>query len=399
MDEKITLLAKLVGTNANYYYTGIGLKKYIQKTVFNPSHFFGSNPAWISGRWSAYAHMDLLYSVINLLDKFNIQSGHKILVHPLTPPSIVEVLIKRGCEIYTLDIDKQNLEISFNGLKSLIGNKEVNLVLFYNINGLYQEIIRSLQFLEENIIPSIIVAESTEINFGFLDAVNQLRLGAIVYKERENLVYDTLKQYLPKDTTYKPIYISCVIEQGTKGLLEYHLKNSENEYKNIIEAWFYALLKNGVGHGLRDKLTNWGYVKLYLDSKKYISLEAAGEKISKLYNNLDSLAIPDIFFETTKINYSININSEESYKKSRDLYQLISSEVGHRKLGTLEVPRLNTSVDYSIYFFYSTEKEYWIKYLDSLGYSVLNSINIHPRIRQILPSILFIEKYIILVEL
>lgn len=395
------MISRLINHQGNsYYYTGIGIKKYLQDSLFCVNKNY-QNKNILSGKWSAYAHFNPLISFINLLDKINIQKDNKVLIHPLCPPSFVDILKKRGLVIHSIEIDKNTMEFGYLNFKNYISAHKIDLVIFYGFTGLYKNTHKELNFLSENSINSILFVDNPSINQDLLTCFNNLNYGGVIFNFGENLVLLPLSEFVEGMPSEKSFYISWYIETRTRSLLEYHLKNSEPHYRELIEAWFYILLKVSSNLSLKEKVSNWGYSKIYPEMKKFESIDSAQRIILKKVSEIETMAVPDIFFELNdpvikkeSLMVSLELDVERS-AKNKDIYNFFLNQVKISQPGSLEIPKIQIGQDYLEYFFFTTDKSFWSEKFKNKNVLVRNYFPIHEDIKGLVKNVDFFENYMI----
>ena len=410
--KKIELIYKALQKPSSWY-TGIPIKRYLRKNILDLQTPKFNNPAINSGRWSAYCHYSQEQALRNLLEKNRIEYGSTVIVHPLLPKNLIDVLLQKEVELIFLDIDKATLSLDPNQIHQKIftrrESKPVDLIIHYGVNGLYEEVCKSLKIAQQSVIPSILVMDDPTINLSLIDAFESLAFGGVIWNFGDSFFDEQLDVVLDTTLESYPWFVSFQIETRTLSVLEYHLSQSHQEALPLIKAYFYLLLDH------YRKIHWMGKIYFFLYSLPWFSgdidsIPDAQNKLKEKYNNLfEKSAVPDLAFDlqiTSPEVETISATSEEIIERSakyqeraKDLYDYFIKEVPNRPESSLEIPNFFLDRNYTKYFFYTTDPQVWETELKNLGFETQKPFQIHETVQQNkkLPNANFVVQYGMLV--
>ena len=181
---------------------------------------------------------------------------------------------------------------------------------------MYEPITESIVGLQEKAIPSIVVVDNPDVSISLLDLISKQKLGGFLYHLGDSFLDNQLDVVLDQKLDSRPWYASWWLESRVKSILEYHLKNSKDNYQKISEAFFYLLLDE------YRKLDFKGLALQFVSNKWYQKQtfendRAAKDLIIKEYPKIFNLAVPDLFF-------SLQLATPEKYKDTGKASKLIS---------------------------------------------------------------------------
>lgn len=391
----------------NRWFTGLSIKKYLKRNIFKFIENF-NNTAINSGRWSSYCHYSLLKSFQNLLDKNEIQKGSKVLVHPLLPSSLLNELVERECQIFSLDISKETLNFSAENFYHQIDLNPFDLIIHYAFNGLYEELIDFTLKSGEKIIPSIFIIDNFEINISLLQLFEKHLLGGVIWNFGDSFWDKQLDIVLDFDLPIKKWFISWQLENRTKSVLEYHLSDSQDNYIPILESYFYLLLEN---YPFLDFHKIYYSLYRFLFLKKSISSpQQAVGMLNQNYQKIFNSAIPDLVFD-------LQLSNPVSFKNKDLPNELIKSAAGiqqetkklsnyfldavkKRPVGSLEIPPLFLNKCYLKYFIYTTESVFWNNHLNPNDIETFQLGPLDPFFQKMnhLPNAQFVTEYGVFID-
>ncbi len=352
-----------------HWYTGLGIKSFLRKEIFNlrPGGF--SNYALDSGRWSGYAHFSAKQSFINMLSKFAIEKDSRVLVHPLLPAVFIDLLIQKQVQIKTMDIDPNTLqwpEVEFK--KEMDGQVKPNLIINYGFNGLYKFNQDLLVIAQQAVVPTLTIIDNPNMDTSLLDLFQALRNGGFMWLFGDSFLDEQLEVVLDDNLPGQPWYLSWNVEQRARSILEYHLKESHDLYTPLIEAYFYLINQKLGATSLLFKPQMWLSNKMVLQSK-FNSKRDAEMTLKKYYSQIFDSAVPDIIFELqdqAPVSYKDYGHSElimqasyEITSKAKEIYTHLQNNIDMFATGSLQIPELYLDYGYLKYFFYTTELEHW----------------------------------------
>lgn len=395
-------------------YTGTAIKRYIKANIFGQKTDFHSRSI-DSGRWSAYCHFNLVSSVANLLTKNHIQAGNKVLVHPLTPPKVVEHLINQNLNLVTLDIDKSTLAWEPASLMALVEESKPDLVINYSDTGLVNNLIQLIPYLETQTVPILTILDSSGLNSSVFEYIQKLGIGSVVLnhgpefwsRELENLSGIT---GIKSDTWY----LSWHNENRTRSILEYSLNDSHQVYQPILEALEYILLDRAskgdwkitamqAGKKLVQAGTALEWKELF--ATKFRSVREAKDQIVRELPKTLSAAVPDIVFDldliTNRKPANLSNNSHQYQITAKSWQEYFLSQLNTRPSGSLEIPTFYLNQGYLQYFVFTTEPEFWLNALVGKKYTLNRGKPIHPFFasNKTLVNTHFVSKYFFGIEL
>lgn len=380
LNTKIKILTESLKRQGAWY-TGLSVKRYLRKEIFKLQTPAFSNSAINSGRWSVYCHYFQEKAFINLLDKNEIKFGSSVVIHPLLPENLVDILVKRQVEMIFLDISKTTHNLNKVDLISLIdsrvGNRPVDLVIHYGFNGLYEEIAEIIKLTQSYIIPNLVVIDNFDLNLALLNLFEVITMGGVLWNFGDSFFDDQLNLVSSTPLATQNWFVSWQIENRTKSVLEYHLSDSHKLVLPLIQAYLYLLIEE-------TKKYNWtGYIKSFLSTTFWFKniFKSNDEAVAALmngYNKLYEVAVPDLVFDLQAV-------SPERYKdfgkpeqliekssrlqtRSKDLNDHFLQKLNSREQGSLEIPDYFLDKSYLKYFVYTTETEFWVDNMKFFGF-------------------------------
>jgi hypothetical protein len=418
--KKIKLLDKYL-QNSISLYSGLAIKKYITKSYFEPLDLQLSNPI-SAGRYSVYAHNQIVPSFKNLVEKHKISAHSNTLVHPLLDLDLVSILDRTGTSLVTLDIDKSTLNWSTAFLKlaltkASISGKPLDQVIMVCHSGLTEEILEQLKLFGDSNIQVLLIFAFENLSITNFECFKELKLGSILFYSGEDFLAKHLLDLNSKDTSFFPrkLILSLFIESRASSILEYQMKDEQNIYTLLLESYFLLLKKktNAIDFtaGFQTFLDNVlsKDIKDFRNivSRKNIDFEQVRKQLVTSYMKSQTKAVPDCVFELennfpthrikTKADYSNEqiIRSDQAKKWHTDISQIMAS----LENGKVEIPIFYKQKVYSRYFFYTTDFSYFQKLF--LEKKLKGGIEIHPKLLSLapLPIASFVGKYIVLIDL
>jgi hypothetical protein len=385
VENKVQLL-KIALQKKDRWFSGLSLKKYLKKNIFSLKTNF-SNPAITAGRWSSYCHYSELKSLQNLFDKLEIKKNTKVLVHPLASEFVIEELISRQAQIWSLDIDKSSLNFHNLQFANFLAKNKIDAVIHYAFNGIYEEISKYVQICQNEGIPSLVFIDNFDLNSSLLDLFNNLTLGGIIWKFGDSFLDDQLDAVIDTDLESKNWFVSWYIENRTRSILEYHLSESQKEYEILIESLYYLhLLKYQQENFFKGLLTK--IQSKFLFSKWIYSEKEAINFIKTHYPKIFNSAVPDVVFDLQTesparfIDYGVPehiIHSSSLWQfRAKSLYQFLLKKIPERPADSLEIADFYLDRVYFRYLFFSTERDYWLDFLSSKGLMLETFSDLHP---------------------
>lgn len=375
--EKIKILYRAL-TNRGGWYIGLSIKKYINKEIFGLQKNF-RNSAISSRRWSAYCHYSEIITFKNLLDKHHIEYDDTVLIHPLCPVDFVDEVIARGYKVTSLDIQKTDCNFDPKTLISFLKDAKSkgsapSLVVFYSTTGLYENIKKSVEEIQKLTIPSLVIIDNPSLNISLLELFDTLTLGSVIWNVGDSFLDEQLNQVLDDPLPSQNWYLSWFLETRTRSSLEYHLSDSQDTFEPVLQSFFYLLLS-------KYKEFFWGsHIYLFLANRILLQnfFKNKAQAMTELilaYKNVLKSAIPDVIFDLQlkfpqkypKDNIELIHHSSDLQQRAKEIYDLFLQKISSRSVGSLEIPDFYLDRTYLEYFVFTTEHEYWMKELDSLG--------------------------------
>jgi len=393
------------------WYTGLSIKRYIKSRILS-KYSSNVNRSIESGRWSAYCHFDQTKSLENVVSKYSINNSSTIIVHPLTPQALLDVLIKTGATIKTLDINKTTLSFNStllqNSIRQMrIKNQTPDLVVHYDLNGLYNDISKSLSFCSSIAVPSIVIMDNNILNSEFYEVVANLGLGSMIWYSQENFVDEHLREVIDEDFENYPWYFSIHIEDRVTSSLERHLKQSHTVMRELISDYMVLLSYKNKSNSPVEYFM-WQFIKFnYI--KKGFGVDNARARLLDHYAKLNEYAVPDFLFDLESsfpkndYLYEYNIEDNDLLMRSRakQMYDFFSQYLKDNPSAQVEVPSFFLDRSYLGFLFFTTDKNTWENLLDTMGiqYRVM-SLNYNSILNQtITPIASFVAAYGILLDL
>jgi len=395
-------------------YTGTAIKRYIKANILALKPGFTSK-AIDSGRWAAYCHFDLVQSVSNLLDKNQINDGSSIIVHPLTPPKVVDLLLSRSLNIATIDINKSTLAWEAASLAALVEKNKPACIINYSDNGLVGSLVPMLSDLENLALPVITILDNPGLNTSVFEYLSSLGMGSVIINWGKDFWGGELNQIAGiEDAKSRNWYLSWHHEMRIRSILEYSLKDSHQVYQPILEGLEYLLIQKvsktdwtvmamQAGKKIAQAGTSLEWKELF--ANKFKTPREAKDLIQNKYPDTLNMAVPDVVFDlnlisrenlipVTELNYQYQITA----KKWQEYFL---SRLSGRQTGTLEIPTFYLNQGYLKYFVYTTEPEFWQGSLAEGKYKILKGKNIHPFFTSDpkLPNANFIASYCFSIDL
>ncbi len=390
----------------NYLYTGLSIKKYLNKFIFSQKKDF-HNPIISSGRWNSYAHYSINYALQNLLKKNLINDQSKVLIHPLLPEYLVEEILNVNTQPYFLDINKDTLNWSSKVLENYLNSQLVDLIVIYSFNGLYKDIQNLLDITFKQTIPVILIVDNPNFTEDLLSTIEKQKLGGVIINFEDSFLDNHLSKDLELEVVNNSWYISWQLETRTISVLEYHRSLSHQIILPFLEAYLYLMIEkykkiNPIGNLLKFSLSK------FIFNRKFTNIKEAKDYIIDHYEDILELAIPDIIFDLEYYypTYLLNKTNLEQMTKnihhqSKKMYDYFVQAVKKTRKGTLEVPNFYLDQIYQYYFIYSTQRQHWLSELKELGYKCQGISTLHTLVKENknLPNSNFIANYILLIDI
>ena len=367
-----------------HWYTGLSIKRYLKQQIFSLLKEEFNNSSITSGRWSAYCHYSEIKAFVNLLDKNEVRFGTNVLVHPLLPDFLIDELLKREVNIITLDINKSTLNFDPNEVKSVISSrlnteKQIELIIHYGFNGIYENIIESVKIAQQAVVPSILIIDNYDTNLCMLDLFNVLTLGSVLWSFGDSFWDDQLDAVLDIKLQSQPWFVSWHLETRTRAILEYHLSQSKDLFEPLINAFFYLLLNEYKKQNFLGNIYQFAASKIIFKDK-FKNQQDALNYIKVNYDKLFESAIPDLVFDLqTKApertvdfglpEFLLNKSGQLQYR-AKQLYDFFLEGLNSRESGSLEIPDYYLDRSYLKYFVYTTEPDHWYKELKKQNFIV-----------------------------
>jgi hypothetical protein len=376
------------------WYTGLSIKQYLRQKLFNLNGAQLANKPIAAGRWSAYAHYSMQSSFENLLEKHEIESTKTVLVHPLLPPELVDKLIERGAKIVTLDIAKNTQAIPAKDLLNFVrlmkATQMPDLVILYDVSGLLKDVTQAVAELRQLSVPTLVFVDSPYLSSELLELTEALELGSLIWNAGTSFLDEQLSEVVNQNLEPMSWYISWFIETRSRSVLEYHLRESQDVFRPLLEAYFYLLLKKYETYDWAGKLvyTQLGN-RLFL-KQSFESPKQAEKQLMDKYNDLQNRAIPDVVFdlqqkrtdsENPEINETLDdVHHREVFwrQKSKAVYEYLVGQINQRPQGSLEVADFFLDRSYVWQYFLTTDKPFWSAHFQDRGWLVDTSLNLHP---------------------
>jgi hypothetical protein len=361
-------------TRPNKWYTGLSVKKYIKKSIFNLIDNF-YNPAINASRWSAYAHLDLNVSFRNIIQKYYLTEESRVIVHPLLPKNLIEILKETGCNIYFIDLDLSTLGLIQENLEtylSLLSNQGLypDLIVNYNTNGIFSTLEKELEITESRSIPTLLVSNNFQINTGLVQIFQKITLGSVILKSTPNFYLNDLFDFVDQKANFET-FLSFHVEDRTKSIPEYHLKESHDFYKKLISSFYYIYNDRLFKRNLFKKIV-WDVSKKFVFEKDYLpkDITEAENFIKSSANEITLYALPDLVFDYL-IEQQLYYYNDQIISIQKSLYFQEATKQLHNFLQTYItqtnsqndfIPELEKDSEYLEITFYTQNKSDWIKY-------------------------------------
>ncbi len=403
--RRLALTDRTINSSSSWY-NGLAIKQYLQKNVFDLKSDF-KNSGIVSGRWTAYCHYSAIVALENLLHKNELNEGDTVLIHPLTPASIVDRIVRKKVKIVSFDIEKETLNWSVKKFQDFIGKQKIDMVFFFAFNGIYEQIVDCVKLMNTKSVPSIVFVDSPHINSALLRVFDVVEIGGALWDFGDSFVDDVLNEVLPQPLQTKRWFVSWNIESRTTSLLEYHLSDSQENFKAVLEAYSYLLSEKIKKSGLVSRLKSWGLGRA---GRSFNGVSDAHGVIKRDYMKILNSAVPDIFFELHRDGEAVEDEKEREdilYKsgllqtKADGFYNYFSSMVHIRPTGELEIPALQIKKTYLEYFFYTTERGYWQENLKPKGIDPRAMLTLYPAIASMpnMDNTLFANSFLFSIDL
>jgi hypothetical protein len=407
---KIEIISRTLKRRTNWY-TGISIKRYINKYIFSLKKDGFHNKAITGGRWSGYAHYSELKAFQNLLDKNHIEQGSTVLVHPLLAEELVEELYRRGANVQSVDVSKSTLQFigsDFYKKAEELNRQRLDLVIHYGFTGLYEDIIQMVQFTDKKAIPSLLLIDNFDLNLALLDLFETLEYGSVLWSFGDSFLDEQLETVLDETLPSQPWYVSWHIENRTRSILEYHLSESYEQYVPLVQAFLLLLAdqqsKQSITQLPYKYIVKWVYLNGKITSPRHALVI-----LKQFYNGIFDYAVPDFVFDLQDQTPEKFVDGERPEEimessnaisvKAQELFRYFSSQISLRPTGSLEVPEFYRNRSYLKYFLYTTEQNMWFQQLQKT-YAVEKLPSLHPRLFQEfeLPVAKFVAEYLLMVD-
>ncbi len=382
--QKLKLLYSAL-SRKDRWFTGLSIKKYINKKIFALSEGF-DNQSITAGRWSAYCHYSIFKSFSNMLDKNHITSKSRVLVHPLLPNFLIDEVLSRTNNVFSLDISKSDFNFELDKYQNSIDNEAIDLVIHYNFCGLYEELKENINYSQSKGIASLVVINNFDINLSLIDLFENLKLGGFIWSFGDSFWDDQLNIVMKHKLPTKNWYLSWQIETRTRSVLEYHLRESQDIYLPIIEAYFYLLLEEYKKQKFVGNL--YQLFSRFILVNKFNNPNEARKLMEANYPNIFDSALPDIVFDLqvlTPVKFRdygkpkhLIHQASSLQNQAKSFYNFFLTAINSRPQGSLEIPDFYLDKTYLKYIFYTTELDFWKNLLIQKGFYVNHPGELHP---------------------
>jgi hypothetical protein len=385
LEARLSLLENTLGGSVNWY-GGKSLKKYLATNIF--SLFSPKKPEnlpLISNRWSAYCHYSNLIAFINLLDKHEIKKDSLVLVHPLLPIEYIDILIEREAKIISCDINLDTLSFEPNQFNLVVkNNPNLDLIIYFNDNGLYKYIEKQVLIAVTFSIPSMICINNPTITTELVSLFQMQSLGSILWNFGDGFMDNILDEVLAKPLISKNWHMSWFIETRVKSTLESHLHNSREFYTPILKSYYILLLNKyaeftfaSIVYNIRNKVAR----KL-----KSVDVQKNEKIIVENFQKTLLAAVPDIVFDLENISQNntpktniptISNLSHIVQLKSIELDDMITNQIKLTTKGVHKSINFNKENTYLKFFFYTDDKQYWADWAYKKNLKIYEQYKLH----------------------
>ena len=370
--------------------TGLGARKFLKNRIFSNLGREINNHILSSGRYSAYCNTNIDSALVALLKKFKLNSGQRILAHPLVPGIIINRLLQNHLEIDAFDIDTNTWNWKSESLsKWLLEHTIPSLVIIYTTNGLAEEIESQIEICNSQNIPVLLIIDNPILTHSLIKCLNMLTIGAAIFNTGQ---YNFCSKLAQTFNFEKVLNTDCILsyylEIEPMGILDNaNSSNQENDnlwneltqcliylfkYQAKISNWKSSLNFNFKNFDNNFNNSNSLNVKSFF-TKKYQNIEEAKSAILKIIPQIiRSGTLSDLFLDldlaenSSKVPITQNTFVDQYSKLNASASRFRSffySQVIQRPPGTIEAPSFFLNRVYTVFFIYSTESVFWCNYL------------------------------------
>jgi hypothetical protein len=357
------------------WYTGLEVKTYIANTFFSLFENKRVNQNIASGRWSGYYHLSLEAAFTNLLHKHAINKNSVVLVNEILPKNISHILKDTGCTIHTCPLDINTLSFDTSKLQTMLEAYNINLVIAYCANGMYNCYIDSLEKANAKTIPTLFIADHHTISPDYITLLEKHTLGSMMIQSNRDFAYETFSHLAPEISipAQSITYFSWYFETRTQSVPEYHLAESKSVYENVLESLSLLFLQQIQSKSF-IKGIYWRFqVKKMLGAKKLHT--PLIEKIQETYTQTLTHAVPDFVFSYL----AQNIPSSMIHTSRKEVFDLdhymqeqgnalqlyLQNTAKNGNITQTHLPSLQNYSTFYVYTFYTDDIDFWTQVLDS----------------------------------
>lgn len=174
--------------------SGLPVKKYFTNYILSESPIDLDSEIMFNSLYSIRAYTNQVVAMKQELKMYNINRHETVIVHPFTPQSIVNDLIKIDCNILSSTIDYDNLTFEVDNLIELIENQKPTLVIIYSLNQMYNEYISLVGKYSD--VKFLVIDDSKNYNIEFYKLLNTVKSNLKVLKYHDNSIINNIDDML-----------------------------------------------------------------------------------------------------------------------------------------------------------------------------------------------------------
>lgn len=391
---QLVLNSLKLATNPNNF----GLKQYLQQKISRSISTLHPTSRMDLHQWKKLAAFHDFSEALSHLFEPTQGRFQQMLVHPLTPPSVVDWLAKYG-EVQTLDISKDTLAWEPTEVLSFVQNtSKLDLLVFYAANGLYAEITSALDRLSLNNrkVPVLIIIDHPGVNHELLELLSRDFAVNFVWQLGESQVSKEFMAYTSESKDIAAlIWYAAWQHRGQPAVAvpKDSLTALDLHKRWALEAFLYLLLQDYSKVSSIKGFWSKQIVGRFFLEQKIQSPQQAQTILATNWPSMAQGAVPDVFF--TLALRALDQTPEHNILSAQALYNILSAKLAKVPEGSLEIPPLFLGREYLEYFFFTTDKLYWRTFFEKkdLALREFRLSDVFDIDRNQIPNAVFVERY------
>lgn len=345
--------------------SGTEIKRYISQNFFNNWKSLELSKQLAQGEWNAYAYLNDELVFANALQQLKIQEGSIIVVHPLLPLKLVNILDGMGCIIVSVDVDTQSLAMNSKDFKQNLSKFRENppeCVIQYGFNGLYNEILYQVKIADTFNIPTLLLIDDPDITNEAQNLCSSISHGGVILKQYDNII-TPIANHITKSKRNFDLWLSYILVRDQFDLINYNPLNKNKESTlNMLQSLLNFYLIEYEKTGLIGLSLAWGIKKALFQNdikSKELFISSFHEQLEEIFD----YALPDFFFELHAIDSSDDTKkSQIKTKQIQANRNFFERQLETQPLGTIELPPFYSDREYTCYFGFATDLRKWYEH-------------------------------------